>query len=131
MMTQDNTFEELFSAIEDLVVKAETNDTYVNHFVIEPILKWTERIKTIVYKGIKYQPEKPSDELLTECHLIEEEAESGHPEPIPELVNTFVSLCYKTMYDYPEICFQGEDHMIAEWQRRKAFRELAKQENRI
>ena len=131
MMTQDNTFEELFSAVEDLVVKGNTDDSYIKHFVIEPIQKWTERIRTIVYKGIKYQPEKPSDEILTECHLIEEEAESGHPEPIPELVKTFVALCYKTMYDYPEICFQGEDHMIAEWKRKKAFRELAKEEHTI
>ena len=131
MMTQDNTFEELFSAIEDLVVKAETDDTYINHFVIEPILKWTERIKTIVYKGIMYQPEEPSDDILTESQLIGYEAEYGHPEPVVELINTFVALCKKTMYDYPEICFQGEDHMIAEWKRRKAFRELAKREGRI
>ena len=131
MMTQDNTFEELFSAIEDLVVKAETDDTYINHFVIEPILKWTERAKTIVYKGIKYQPEEPSDEILTESQLIGYEADYGHPEPVAELIITFVALCNKTMYNYPEICFQGEDHMIAEWTRRKAFRELAKREGRI
>ena len=71
-MTEDNTFEELFSAVEDLIVKGNTDDSYIKHFVIEPIQKWTERIRTIVYKGIKYQPEKPSDEILTECHLIEE-----------------------------------------------------------
>ena len=90
--------------------------------LIEPVAKWAERIKNIVYKGVKYQPEKPSDEILTECHVIGEEAEYGHPEPIPELVNTFVALCYKTMYDHPEICFQGEDHMIEEWKRKKKLR---------
>ena len=126
MMTQDNTFEELFSAIEDLVVKAETDDTYINHFVIEPILKWTERIKTIVYKGIMYQPEEPSDDILTESQLIGYEAEYGHPEPVVELINTFVALCNKTMCDYPEICFQGDDHLIRKWKWRKDSWEQAK-----
>ena len=126
MMTQDNTFEELFSAIEDLVVKAETDDTYINHFVIEPILKWTERIKTIVYKGIMYQPEEPSDDILTESQLIGYEAEYGHPEPVVELINTFVALCNKTMCDYPEICFQGDDHLIRKWKWKKDSWEQAK-----
>jgi len=130
-MTQDNTFEELFSAIEDLAVKGDTDDSYTKHFIIEPILKWTGRIKTIVYKGIKYQPEKPSDEILTASQQIGYEADYGHPETVVELINTFVALCNKTMCDYPEICFQGQDHLIREWERRKAFRELAKSEDRI
>lgn len=124
MLTEDNTYEELFSAIEDLLVKGDSAGKYL----IGQITKWTERIKKLVNEGVKYKPERISDDgLLSEMTLIGYEVDYGHPEPVVELIKTFVALCNKTMEDSPEVWFEGHDYLIREWENKRRDREIARE----